>query len=396
VSVGRIRRQRFAAAGALLACVLTAATVSAAPGDKIFTVANYPVEAQANDAVAARAKAVADGQKAALRSLMKRLVPVSQYHRLRKISVADAPRMVDSLSVRSERNSSVVYSGNLDFQFQPQAVRALLEREGLTIADKQAPQVIVVPVWRAPAAGDVPSALGPTEGPKAWTDAWKGLDLDHALTPVKLDVLKPGTHPDTMKALAAGDMAMWRTFASGYTAERLVAAIAEPDMATNRLTVTLIGYDAVGNMSWKKSYRVDLADPGYAIELAGVVSLGVLEGRWKAVNFRGPASAASAAMRGPAPTGGPMNGIVGASGGGGDAPMVVTVEFRGMSEWTDISRALSATPGIEDLDVLGLSARSARVTLRYAGGAQQLSGALAQQGLTLRNAGSGWVLAGRN
>ena len=58
-----------------------------------------------------------------------------------------------------------------------------------------------------------------------------------------------------------------------------------------------------------------------------------------------------------------------------------------MGEWQDISRKLSATPGVEELEVAGLSARGARVTLRYADGAERLAEALAQQGLSLRNVG---------
>jgi hypothetical protein len=72
---------------------------------------------------------------------------------------------------------------------------------------------------------------------------------------------------------------------------------------------------------------------------------------------------------------------------------LIQVEFRGMSEWQDISRKLSATPGVEELDVAGLSARGARVTLRYADGAEQLADELARQGLNLRNTGGSWVLS---
>ena len=73
--------------------------------------------------------------------------------------------------------------------------------------------------------------------------------------------------------------------------------------------------------------------------------------------------------------------------------MLIAVEFRGMSEWQDISRKLAATPGVEELDVAGLSARGARVTLRYAEGAQQLADELARQGLNLRNTSGNWVLS---
>jgi hypothetical protein len=48
---------------------------------------------------------------------------------------------------------------------------------------------------------------------------------------------------------------------------------------------------------------------------------------------------------------------------------------------------------VEELEVAGLSARGARVTLRYAQGAEELTNALARQGLSLRAAGTGWVLA---
>ena len=49
-------------------------------------------------------------------------------------------------------------------------------------------------------------------------------------------------------------------------------------------------------------------------------------------------------------------------------------------------------PGVEELEVAGLSARGARVTLRYAEGVERLAEALAQQGLSLANAGGNWVL----
>ncbi|MFM9449539.1 hypothetical protein, partial [Streptomyces acidiscabies] len=56
----------------------------------------------------------------------------------------------------------------------------------------------------------------------------------------------------------------------------------EPDPSNRKLMVTLAGRDAVGAFTLKRAYRIDPSDPSYAAELAGVVSLGVLEGRWKA------------------------------------------------------------------------------------------------------------------
>ena len=153
--------------------------------------------------------------------------------------------------------------------------------------------------------------------------------------------------------------------------------MAEQDAAAKRLNVTLTGRDAVGAFMLRRAYRLDPADPGYASELAAVVSLGILEGRWKAIK---------------SPGGGGGDAVGVARAAAGDSDLLIAVEFRGMSEWQDISRKLSATPGVEELEVAGLSARGARVTLRYAEGAERLADALAEQGLSLRNTGGNWVL----
>jgi hypothetical protein len=73
----------------------------------------------------------------------------------------------------------------------------------------------------------------------------------------------------------------------------------------------------------------------------------------------------------------------------------VSIEFAGMGEWQRISRQLVATPGVENLEVAGLSARGARVTFFYPGPVEQLADELAAGGLMLSRAGSGFVLRGR-
>ena len=65
--------------------LLLACCDAARGGDQPFTVSNYPVEARADNAVAAKERALLEGQQAALRSLLKRLVPVSAYPRVRRM-----------------------------------------------------------------------------------------------------------------------------------------------------------------------------------------------------------------------------------------------------------------------------------------------------------------------
>ncbi|HJU30996.1 MAG TPA: DUF2066 domain-containing protein [Hyphomicrobiaceae bacterium] len=359
---------RLALALAATVAVSLSTGAGAAADDSVFTVANYPVEARADNAVAAKTKALAEGQQAAFRSLLKRLVPVTSYQRLRQLRQVSAGEMIEGVSVRSERNSTTDYIASLDFSFQANAVRDLLNREGIPFTDEQASTLILVPLWRSPGAPPAEHA--------AWTNVWKGLDLEHTLTPAKLQGLKREISPQAVNALAEGDGNAIRGLVAAYGNELVLVAVAEQDMPARRLHVALAGRDAVGAFLLKRAYRLDPADPGYASEFAAVVSLGILEGRWKSMRSAGGGGAR-----------------LSASAPSSESGFMIAVAFQGMSEWQDISRRLSAAPGIEDLDVAGLSARGARVSLRYPGGPERLAEVLAQQGLSLRNSGGSWVLA---
>ncbi len=423
----------FAAAGrarqafgiGLLGVVAFVASLSvanaAAKEDKVFTIGNYPVEAKATNAVEAKERAISEGQQAALRSLLRRIVPVTSYHRIGKLKSVKAGDLIDGLAVRSERNSSTEYIASYDFTFQAEAVRRMLDREGIPFLDRQAPSVILVPVYRAPADTGTPEIFTDARGSDAWLYAWKGLDLANALSPVSLQALKREVHLDTVKAIVAGEPGGLRTMGREYQTETLLVALMEPDLSTKKVTVTIAGRDAVAPFVLKRIYKLDGPDLSYTAELAAVMALSVLEGRWKAINVRGGASASAArdgyrdGAQDPrdapprtgsdnsgnsagapvySPTRPPMPGSATASGqqASADGLMRIAVEFRSMGEWTQISRQLSSTPEISDLEVEGLSGRSARLALRYPGGPQNLALTLAQNGLILRSNGGGWLL----
>jgi hypothetical protein len=375
-------RLRIGGAGLVLAATL--ATAQAAPDASVYTIGNYPVDAHAADAVAAKKTAIADGQRAALRSLLKRLVPVTAYPRLRKLQITKPDALIDGIAVRSERNSPTEYIANLDFSFRPDAIRALLDLEHLPYVDTQAPQLTIVPVWQ--------SDTFPVPGlqPDAWSAAWTSVDIAHSLTPIKIEALKPGVHVNTLAALAKGDTTMLRTFGGEYgSPERLVVAILMPLAKERKLQVTLVGRDAVGSIAWIKGYRFDAEDPAYAVELAAVVSLGVLEGRWKASGARVQGS-----TRAPGADGPPLTISAATTGGSGGEDLRLSVEYRSIGEWATISQKLSQIPGVENIDVAGMSGRSARITLRYAEGLDRLAAVAGQHGLSMRQNSGGWVLTG--
>jgi len=328
----------------------------------VFTVANYPVEARAKNAVIAKEQAQSEGQQAALRSLLRRIVPVTAYPRLKTMTPIKSADVIDGVSVRTERNSTTDYIATLDFSFQAAAVRSVLNRAGIPFVDAQAPQTIVIPVYRAKADAAFESGRG------IWFEGWNGLDLAHTLTPLKLEGLKAGIPPDAIGALITGSATIAKIFGGEYKSERVVVAIAEPDAAGKKLVVTLVGQDATGPLKLKQSYRISGGDTGYTAELAAVVGLGILEGRWKAAKA------------------GALGGVDATSGGG----VLIVAEFATLSEWNEIRSKILETEGAFDVSVGTVSQRSAEVTLRHNGGADSLVQSFAAHGLTLDTANGQW------
>ncbi len=358
------------------ACFITAlACITGTPAlasDQAYTVGNYPVEATAKDAVTAKQKALADGQQAAFRSLLKRLVPVTAYDRLAQLKQVKAAELIDGVGIQEERTSATQYIASLDFSFRPEPVRELLRREGIPFVDNQAPQVVLVPVYLPAAAGQgpVPASLSPPRGSRMWSEVWAGLDLGHALAPVKLGEPNAELSAEVIDQLTKGDGSALATLARAYGSDLVLLAVAQPDLAGKRLNVTLAGRDAVGAFVLERAYRLSLDDVAYTGELAAVVALGILEGRWKAVRLNG--------------TGG-GSGTYGAS----LAPVQLVVEFRNLQQWNRVHQQIAQVPGIERLEIGGLSARAAEIAAYYPGGAEALAGALAAQGLNVHHINGG-------
>lgn len=356
----------------------TLSPAKAAKEEKAFTVANYPVEATDKNAVAAKDTALTDGQNAAFRSLLKRLVPVTAYKQLERLKSVKAADMVSGVAVRSEQNSSTAYIASLDFSFQPDAVRSVLQREGIPFVQEQAPAVTLIPLSRQ---GNPAVAKGDT-GP--WRNAWKSLDLEHTLTPMKLNELKPAIHNDTVAMLTSGDDSGMRILTSEYKSELIVLAIAEPDVMSKTMAVTLVGQDAVGAINLKRTYRMSDGDVAYASEFAAVIALGILEGRWKAVK--------SQTFAATSPTPEADRPAWAAAGSSAGEQVRFVAEFTSLSQWNEIRTQLLDTPGVEELEIATVSARNADVVLKFPGGAAALANAIGARGLALGNAGAGWTL----
>ncbi len=358
-------------AGMLLSAMIAMGGAGhAQSGEKIFTIAKYPVDATGTNAVAAKRQATAQGRRSAFRSLLKRLVPSSAYSQIEQLKKLDPNPYIGSIRVRSEENSSTRYIATLDFSFVPEAVRTLLGQHGVSYIDQSAPPTGLMLLYSAPKAGGK-RAMNGSKGSASWRSVWSDLDLTNSLTPLKLLRTAGSLDPNTAGALLAADPAAIGELAARQQMAQIIIAEAKPVPASNELHITLAGQDAAGRFAVTTRYRLD-DDFVYSLELAAVIAQGVIESRWKThMTAGGGTSSAS---------------------GGALAPLQVLAEFSNLGQWQRQQQVLSSTPGVRNMQVGSLSGRSASIALSFPGGGDALRGALVPRGLTLESINGFWIL----
>lgn len=376
---GRRKGSSLATLLAVGAIALLALHIPAAAQSSVFVVSNYPVQATAADAVTAKAEAMAEGEQGAFRYLMKRLVAVSAYKQLPKLTLSRIEDLIEGVSVRGEQNSATEYVATLEFSFREQAVRQLLRSYNLPFVDQQAPPITLIPVYFVPPESKSGKAPAPAAGQRLWKDAWTGLDLVHALTPMQLGKPGPSAKLDTFVRLAKGDMSALGVIAAEMRDDRFVLALAHPEDDGKRLAVLLIGKDGAGRLWLRRSYRLEADDPAYTAEFAAIIALATIEGRWKA--RQGGAAMAS--------LGGGTEVLPWQQSAASRDSLQLYVQFDSAAQWGDIQQRLASIPGVANMQTGAISARSAELTLSYPGGAVSFRSAAAGAGLRLGETAEG-------
>jgi len=353
------------ASAILFAGLALSAGSAEAKGPPIFTVAKVGVEAEAKDAVEAKQIAIAEGQQAAFRKLLKRVTHASAHSRLPLLEDEMVERMVEGFAVRRESNSTTRYIATLDFSFEPNSVRDILNRFGLPYAEQQSAPTVLLPVMVEAGAART--------GANAWFEALEAVDMENTLAPVKVAAPRPDFSPATISN--PGSPEVLATLRQQYRAENLILAIADVDAQATRLRVRLTGQDSVGELYLERTYRIYGRDTAEAAQFAAKVTAGVIEGRWKTVRL-----ASLGAL-----SGGPAN----------LETIELAVQFANAKQWQDMRRRLQKIPGLQGLEVRSLAARGATISVEFAGGAERLSMAAQSQGLAIQQQGGGLVLVMR-
>ena len=330
----------------------------------VYTVARLEIDMQAKDAVTAKEKALAEAKRRALAIVLQRIAPFNSADKFSDIKAKAIENMIQGIAVQRERNSPTRYLATLDLTFDAQAVRSMLAEKGIPLSDQQADTITVLPVYILNGAVD-------HTGRDPWRNAWNTLDLTHSIVPVKLARTGPALTVESLSGLLGGDPKSFVELRDKVKAEKLVLAIAEPTADGKTLTSRLFGFDRIGAIGLTRHDPVIGGDMKMAARYAASISQDILNGRWKLVQAPGGA----------------------ASGGGQAVAIDVYVEFSGMSQWNDIRKRLTKVPGVNDIDVKSLSARSAQIGLQFPGGVEILANVVGSHGLSLDgSSGNAWVL----
>lgn len=326
----------------------------------IFTVKDVAVDVTADNAAAARDRAITEAQRKAFAELYGRLSPVPGA-RAPELSDLEVARLVQDFEVQRERSSAVRYLATLTVRFRPANVRTLLQDKGASYVEVRSRPVLVLPVYQS--TGNPPVLW---EDRSAWRAAWENFPPPQGMVPIVVPYGELTDIADVSAATALeGNTSGFNAIAERYGASDVLVAVlgvrgAEPDPSQPN-TVRLTRYSPDGT---RRNDTVTVpAAPGQTVDayLAGGVAAVVrsLEEKWRQANT---------VAAGPEQT------------------MQVAVPIARLDDWVQTKRRLSQVPTVTRADLMSLTRAAARVELTYRGSPEVLKTALSQQDLELTEA----------
>jgi len=366
--------------GLCLALGLMAAPAQA-DDDTPYTVSKIDVDVTAKNAVAAKAKAMADAQKRGIDTVLRRVVPFSFSAKLPDLQPQQVETLVNGMAIRKEQYSTTRYIATLDVIFNEQGVKELLSSLGIPTSEERAPMISVLPLVID--GNKVKNVNEP------WRQAWLDLDLTHGLTPANVLQPRPELEAGMVRAVLAGDAGAFAAVQRDYGSAPLIIAVGQK-VEGGRFVTRLAGTDGVGRINYGRSDKLSGTAPKAAQDAASF-AYAVLENRWKATRAApDPVAAPVNYEEGgtPPPQAAPQQGEPGRL-------VTAVVVFAGLKEWQQIRGRLAQVPGLQRLEVNSLSARTASITFDYAGSLGHLQQVLGQSGFSFENREEAFVLRAR-
>ena len=373
-----------------------------------YSVPKIPVDVTAENAAAARDRALLRAQREGLNRLAEKFSAKPP-----QISEVRATDYVISMEIENEKSSAVRYIANVTVHYNPIAVNRLLNRTetatappsptapvtaGATPAPDPAAStssaaaqqkaalpangILVIPVYEWSGARSLWDVSNP------WYLAWKNAAPTIAGRPA---VLPKGEPPDLEALSAEQAVARDRTalaaIARQYKLVDILVAHAtyEVDQRSARpvFRVAVNGFgDRLGGLTLVE--RIAGEPTEFVDELAKRAVVNVVAETERNLNRAGPATA-SAPLDRPAPSSPTV-------AEGPERSIVASVPLRGPADLGRVRQQIGRLPMMVRDELVSLSRDSATIRLHYRGEAERLRTALADDGIVAEDDGSGWTL----
>lgn len=327
--------------------------------EDIFVVRDVPLDERAETAAAARARALARGQREAFARLEERLT--RSVHRGLAASIdSDTLRfLVDAIQIDGEKTSDVRYLAKLTVSFKPDAVRNLFRFSGVPFAELRSRPLTVVPVLATPARYLL------WDDPNPWREAWRNHPEGTGLVPLLAPI---GDLNDlaglTVAQAVEGDAEVLIRFAERYGARGVVVAIAnlfeaEPGILRSDIVSVPVGVAEMSPFSISVTGRPGEGEADVFARAVGEVRE-IIEDEWKAANSL---------------TSGEI------------ARLRAAVPISGLKNWVDLRRRIARVPAVVEVRVIALTATTAEIEIDYRGDSTRLARTFERFDLLLEETG---------
>ncbi|MBI1329870.1 MAG: DUF2066 domain-containing protein [Alphaproteobacteria bacterium] len=325
-----------------------------AQAEDLYSVKDIPVDASAAASSEAQAAAINSGRARAFDILFKRIVRQQDWAKKPQLDDLSLQRLVRSYTVANERRSTTRYTGKVTYIFNPDAVRRLFRSKAIPFVDVQAKPVLVIPMAPNYAVHG------------AWTDMIAANKTSSAVT----------------LALPLGD-AMDSSALTGIDFSTVSWQDLEPLASRQQATEAyLVLATAGGGQITVKIRRVG---PGASPPISDVI-VPVAPGTPAQKSYGDAAKATAAAIA----SAWKMRSAIDFSQ---RSRLTADVAIESLPQWGQMLQKLSTIPTITEVNVVAMNMGMARVSLVYAGSADQLRDALSQASFDLSaKPGGGWTL----
>ena len=315
------------------------------------------VDERATDEVAAKLQGIQKAQEEALYNLIQRITLRDHYGQLPEVDEKIIQQTIRDYAVADEKFGGGRYLAKLTVRFKRAAVRTLLRRNKVPIAETVSRAVVVIPVYRA--AGSILL----WDDPNPWFAAWASRPSPNGLLPmvVPLGDFSDITVLSSEQALS-GDGDRLSAIAKKYNAIGTLVTLAELDVDPQtsapsiQISMTRFGKADAGRVFFRSFSGTRESGVGELLKEAVEALVIRAEEDWKRDNLQ----SLSAQQR-----------------------ISIHVPLTSLKNWLIIRNRLEKVSPIIDLYVARLSVSEALVEIRYSGGPDQLRRSMAQSDLDL-------------